>query len=307
MRKIISAIALLAISTATINAGESGFDLEVIGAVGGGTLAYEISASGPLGSIKSRLEFPLDGVYAGLQGIYHSDYTSKTLHNLAFGIKILTNLSDPSGDMNDYDWWNGEKIGDTQSDAESDTILLDMFAKAGIWQRDNLSIGGIAGLRYENYQYDIYGVEGVYRPPIGDGYIYETSATRVLTYEMTHTWLYGGIDSALAINSSIDLQGHLLLGIGYISDEDNHLLRSKVSTSDYISFSTEAGAYLIWYLSQPNAPQRFYVKAGGEIYGMLASGSQDQTFGDGTPNNNNIDADIDMLFVSARAMLGCSF
>jgi hypothetical protein len=298
---------MLGLFVLSVEAEPAGFSIEGIGAVGGGTLAYEIAASGDRGDIRSRLEFPMDGAYGGLQALYTSRQSYGRLQDFVFGVKFLTGLSDPGGDMNDYDWWNGEKIGDTQSEAESDSIQLDVFARAGMFFRDNLALSAVVGLRYENYQYDVYGVDGYYRPPIGNGHVFESSATRVLTYEMTHTGLYGGLNSSLAFNPSVALEGHVLLGMGYITDRDDHILRGKVSTSDYFSFSTEVAAYLVWYLLPETSSYRFYLKAGGEFNGLWGTGLQDQTFSDSTPDNTNIDADIDMIFASARAMLGCSF
>lgn len=286
---------------------EAGFSLEAIGAMGAGETAYEISASGGGDTIKSRLEFPLDGTYVGADARFNMGGQIAGVKNVTFGAKFLTNISDPSEDMNDYDWINGRLVGDTASDTEARSMLLELYFKGDIITQRSIIIRGIAGLRHEDYAFEIYGIDGIYLPPIGDGSrAFMPSDILVLTYDMTHDWVYGGIEGELTLSDSFSVEANMAMGIGFIEDRDDHVLRDKISEAEFVSFSIKAAAHLVWYLTDPMASTRFYVKAGVEGLSMVATGEQDQSFEDGT-GFYSIDDEIEMTFVTGNAMLGCDF
>ena len=284
-----------------------GFSLEAIGALGAGETAYEISASDGDMSIRSRLEFPLDGAYVGADGCFNFGGEICGVKNLSVGVKFLTNISDPGEDMNDYDWVNGGLVGDTASDTEVTSLQLDFYLKGTLISQRSIAIGGICGFRHEDYAFEIYGLDGIYLPPIGDGSrAFMPSDTLVLTYDMTHDWVYGGVEGELIMSDSLSAEGSLVAGIGFIEDRDDHVLRGKVSEGDFISFSVKAAAHVVWYISAPAAATRIYVKAGVEALSMLANGEQDQSFEDGS-SFKSIDDEIEMTFVTGNAMVGCDF
>jgi hypothetical protein len=287
--------------------GEGGFSVEAIGAMGAGDVAYEISASGGGDTIKSRLEFPLDGTYVGADARFNMGGQIAGVKNVTFGAKLLTNISDPSEDMNDYDWINGRLVGDTASDTEARSMLLELYFKGDIITQRSIIIRGIAGFRHEDYAFEIYGLDGYYLPPIGDGPETASSDLLVLTYDMTHDWVYGGIEGELTLSDSFSVEANMAMGIGFIEDRDDHVLRGKISEAEFVSFSIKAAVHVVWYITDPMASTRFYVKAGVEGLSMVATGEQDQYFEDGSAGFYSIDDEIEMTFVTGNAMVGCDF
>jgi len=308
IKSISSVAAAMLFCTLSLRAEKPQFELEAITAVGSGDVAYEISAGNAFGSVKSRLEFPLDGVYAGVEGVYNTGVHIGGVKNLSFGVKLLTNLNDPDDDMNDFDWWNGALVGDTDSEAEAKSFSMDLFMRTDVVCRPDFILSGIVGFRYEDYQFDIYGLDGYYLPPLGDGsHVSVDYGLKVLTYDMTHNLFYGGLEGRIIMTDSITAVGKMTLGIGWADDRDNHILRSKISKGEYVTLSADISGYLIWYLSAADAAAGFYLKAGVEAYGMAGSGEQDQVFEDGSASFYGIDVDLDLAFVSGRAMLGYTF
>ena len=308
LKILYTVIAVMLFCGLQVRAEQPGFELEAVSAIGSGAVAYELSAGNIFGSIKSRLEFPLDGVYAGVEGVYNSGVNIGGVENISFGVRLLTNLTDPDDDMNDFDWWNGALVGDTDSEAEAKSFSMDLFIRTDVVYRPDFILSGIAGFRYEDYQFDIYGLDGYYLPPLGDGsHVSVDYGIKVLTYDMTHNLFYGGLEGRVIMTDSITAVGKMTLGIGWADDRDDHILRSKISKGEYVTLSADVSGYLIWYLSPADAAAGFYLKAGVEAYGMAGSGEQDQVFEDGSASFYGIDVDLDLAFVSGRAMLGCTF
>ncbi len=291
----------------TADSWAAGLRLEGIGGIGAGDTAYEISASDASTTIRSRLEFPLDGLYVGVDGSLVTGAGTPSFNNITVGLKFLTNISDPEEDMNDYDWINGFLVGDTASDAEASTMLIDFYLKGDLLANNSMTIRGVGGVRYESYDFEIYGLNGYYLPPIGAGPAFMSSDILVLTYEMTHSSVYGGLEGELSIGSSLVASGGATLGIGMVEDRDDHVLRDKISEGEFFSVYMTLSAYLTWYLAPPDAASRLFIKGGFETMAMTADGEQDQSFEDGTPGYNGIDDEIELSFVTGNAVVGCEF
>jgi len=288
--------------------GKQSISLEAISSLGVGETAYEISATEMGTSIRSRLEFPLDGVYVGASGRVNTDWRLMGVKNVSFGAKFLTNVTDPSEDMNDFDWLNGMLVGDTASDTEASSYIVDLSMKGDLVNQPNLIVRGVGGLRHEKYDFEIYGFSGYYLPPLGDGPVSMDNDILALTYEMTHNWIYGGIEGEIIMTESLRARGGMVVGIGAISDRDDHVLRDKISEADLVSFSTKFDAHMIWYLASATASCRPYIKVGLEAMAMMAEGEQDQVFEDGTGIVFlGIDDEIEMTFATADAIVGCDF
>jgi len=305
---IIYSAAVMLLSAVQVRAQTPAFELDAITSYGIGAVAYEISAEDMFDSVRSRLEFPIDGIYGGVQGVYNTGKHLTGFQNISFGFKLISNLTDPDDDMNDFDWWNERLVGDTKSEAESETVQLEVFMRTDFVYRPDFILSGVAGFRYENYKFDIYGLDGYYLPPIGDGSRASLDYDiRVLNYEMTHKLFYCGLEGQVPLSDSVTAEGRAVMGIGFADDRDDHILRDKISTGEYITVTGEAAAYLIWYLSSADAAARFYIKGGLEAYVITGSGEQDQVFEDGSASFYGIDAELDMTLVTAAAMLGCAF
>ena len=293
--------------TEVVERGPSSLTIEAIGSIGVGETAYEISASEMGSSIRSRLEFPLDGLYVGADACYNTGIQFGGAQNLSFGAKFLTNVTDPSEDMNDFDWWNGFLVGDTASEAEASSYMIDLYMKGDMVCQQQIVIRGVIGFRHEEYAFDVYGFEGYYLPPIGNGPVSLDSDTLALTYEMTHDWIYGGMEGQLIMTDSLLAEGSVVIGIGVVEDRDDHVLRDKISEGEFVSVSTKMAAHLVWYLAPPSAERRPYLKVGVDAMVMAADGEQDQEFEDGSAGFYGIDDEIELTFVTADAMVGCDF
>jgi len=186
----------------------------------------------------SRLEFPLDVYMASLE------VSVGFAEKLKLSASVKKNITDDAGKMEDSDWgiyfisgFPGTSPGSldiySESDASLDALIVDVSARYRFYR------GFFVGLGYlhQNFDYEIsnlhqwwpssYSYFGVDLPHIQvDG--------PVITYEVTYSIPY--IELAFLGKATDRFTVETSLGFSPFvnaEDEDNHLLRSKVSKADY--------------------------------------------------------------------------
>jgi outer membrane protease len=216
-----------------------------------GHTLYHISDADASGnSIESELKFPLNTTLFGLQaGIAVPANGGRD--SLTADVEWFTSRAGGAGKVEDFDWLsNGidiSLVGSAHpgldiyslSEAALTADILHFRCAYRVWPADHIALGPFAGLFYERFSYDVHDLNQVGFGP------YAASLTGnapgpVLTYKVTYVIPYLGARGEVSFDNGLGL----MIDLGYspyatASDEDNHLLRYKLSKG-----STSGNAYL---------------------------------------------------------------
>lgn len=178
---------------------------------------------------ESELKFPLNSFLGGLnasigkRGVWSVD------------LSILKNLTEDTGKTKDSDWLTYSPTFETvkwsyaEADTDMDALLIDISGKYYIFKGGHTSLGLIGGYRYQNLSFDISNAS--MESPVG-WFPREDLPGKVSTYEITYSLPYGGLAFDLKASEQFSLNLKTLYGKAYAKDEDDHILRTKRSTSD---------------------------------------------------------------------------
>ncbi|MBA7580907.1 hypothetical protein ES708_22805 [subsurface metagenome] len=205
-----------------------------------GQTSYELEVTDPVLGVMSLLEFPLGSTVAGLRAALEK-HTNRGMP-WAVRTSFYTNLGDPSNVMKDSDWFLYPDyppiyFSYTESDTEMRYLQATVRFDARLYSRRGFAIYVTGGYRYQYVDYDIMGFEGwqyVWNGTAYELYVVSASSTlKVMEYEITHHAPMVGFAFRIATpNLAVDLAaGYQLL---FISDYDDHILRTKLSTAEGI-------------------------------------------------------------------------
>ncbi len=270
--------------------GEEGFifgngSLEVdIGFQGGyinGYSKYHISFDGGA----SELEFPLKAYLAGvnLGWDYRNDRKQEIVR---MELKWLTNVTDGKGKMEDSDWIDddGTFLGIpgysqpgkdifSESDVKLRAHIFDVNVAYNIWLIKIFSLGPMVGYRYEFFKYDI---KNTHQVGYGAYYPFFTANIygKTLEYEVSYHIPYIGLSSNLSFGKVFKINASL----GYsprtsVNDEDDHLLRYKLSKAD-----TNGHALVGNLNTNLRLLAHLYLSGGVDYLWIRTTGTQTQTF-----------------------------
>lgn len=198
-----------------------------------GQTSYTLQTS----NVKSYLEFPLNVITGGIKFIF------LTNNMWDYKLGISTNISSPSGVMEDYDWYRDIGSPDilfsyTESKPEISYYEFKGESIRELIKKDNLNLDLTLAYRYQYIQEKIDNFEGwqyQWNETIGtDGafelYTISESNTSALEYKIQYHRTSFGINSTWEYTPlvfSIGIQPEFI----FIKDEDNHILRNKKSKS----------------------------------------------------------------------------
>ncbi len=275
--------------------------------------------------IISILDFPLDMFIAGAELEINSFDTSK---NFWYVKAVGTiNLTSPNESMTDTDWDKvlgrfDTKFSYTESNAELSGLNLKIEAARDMFQLWGMKIGILIGINYQNLKFDINDYSGWQKPfdPINFVYtdsILIDSVIPALTYDIIYTTPYVGLISHNKLNKNSSLNLKAALQSVLVKDEDNHLLRKKISTSSGSGLGFLGGIDLKLKLANSNSSLQPFVKFSGEFNLMKVETNQIQTwYGDdpATPDEDDTGEVSDPLphiirsqQISAGIQFGFSF
>lgn len=233
-----------------------------------GSTLYHITV--PFGGdlVESELEWSLDswlaGVKASLEG--EGPWSAE--------FSIFTNLSDGSGLMEDSDWINGTLVIFSESQVEADAFTAFRLDAAGTYhflRRPTLRLGATVGLLYEHF--DLTAADLVQFSPVGLTEFDAVVPGPVVAYTVSYTVPYAGATLLLSPSPRLSLALEVLAGYASAADEDDHLLRLKLSEAEadgLALMAKAAGAYSV--------SSRFSLTASLEVLSIETSGEQDQVF-----------------------------
>ncbi|MCX7023014.1 MAG: hypothetical protein NT080_00150 [Spirochaetes bacterium] len=255
--------------------------LDTIASVGETRYVMEEPAAG----VSSELIFPLNTLMAGatLRG-----ESSEGRLGWAFEASVAMNLLAPLEKMEDWDWWMFPGTPKVPfSYTESDASMFWLTASAS-WQ-PVLAAGGwgelsaVVGYRFQYLHQDINGYNGwIYddlSPVDGQPELYSQSGSGlVLTYWIMYNMPTAGLAVSLFPAAGISVRAEAGLAIPYVSDEDDHVLRSKLSTASGLGFGGYAGLLARYRWGYPESRIRPYLELAGTVFTAKANTRQTQTY-----------------------------
>ncbi len=290
----------------------------------GGDVKYADGARDNLHFPISELKFPLDVYMASLSASAEFKERWKLI------INAKKNITDAAGTMEDSDWgyWHdGADLphdpGSTcdpdrcypdsldiysESDAELEALIVDVdfryrfFNKA--FSKTRLSFFAGAGHIYEKFSYEVSDVDQwypSYQDYFGVDLGHDEVSGKVLTYDIKYFIPYIKAGTTFAVMDRLGIEGSFAFSpYLIIKDEDNHILRDKISEGELegyaIMFSLE-GRY--------NFSKHWYTKLEINYMNLYAEGEQEQSIGGA--HFATIDQEITSEQMTALLKAGYSF
>jgi outer membrane protease len=258
----------------------------------GGHTTYTIWGADAASSFRSELRFPLQGVMAGVRVRLLAPRGDDGARWVFEGAGLHT-LTEQTGTMEDSDWIDGaaetapppdgEGLAphpgkDIYSTSKAFLRAYTLEARAS-WQHDvtrSLRLAPLAGLLYQSFSYVVVDVNQVGYgswAPIVTGSV----GGRVLTYDAGYRAVYLGARGELSVGQLTAALDAWYSPFARASDEDDHLLRGKVSRTDADGTAWQVRGEGRLSLSPADA---LSLQVG--LLGFRVTGTQSQTFSDGT-------------------------
>jgi hypothetical protein len=201
-----------------------------------GYTRYELSINvppvGDISGVRSRLNFPLDGLTAGLKVRLNGHIDPK--HSWSAAVGLATHVTDPSSKMTDGDWYRLSSGADlkfsyTESKAPLTSLLLTGEFSYGIISGRRTAFDLILGYRYQRIVEDITGYKGWFFD--GADKVPVSGTEHALYYRVTYHAPSVGMRLVIGqpMRTTVHLEGSF--APAYMSDFDDHLLRMKSSTA----------------------------------------------------------------------------
>lgn len=224
-----------------------------------GDTTYQIGGKidTPLGSSEvhfplSELKFPLDVYMASVGGSI--EFAEKWKVNAS----VKKNITSDTGMMEDSDWgvwYLGAELPHmpgyycnpaycepdsldiySESGADLDALIMDINLRYKFYEKSNWSFSAGLGYIHQNFDYEVSNLVQwypSYYDYFGVGLPYDLVSGKVLTYEVTYSIPYIELATEFKIKDKFSVGA----SIGYspfvnVKDEDNHILRSKISKGD---------------------------------------------------------------------------
>ncbi len=189
----------------------------------------------------SELEFPLDVYMVSVGGSI--EFREKW--KVSAGVK--KNITSDAGKMKDSDWgyywlagypWGEQDTLDiySESDAQLDALMMDINLCYRFYQRSNWSFAAGLGYILQSFDYEVSNLDQWYPSStyyFGYDFAHDYVSGKVITYEARYSIPYMEIAAELKTRNKF----HIEATLGYspmvnVTDEDNHILRDKVSKGD---------------------------------------------------------------------------
>jgi hypothetical protein len=259
--------------------------------VGSGCNKYSLNVSeydedfGGFIGAKSELEFPINSAFGGLSAKINP--SGSWLPKWSFEIGLSTNMGNPSKKMKDSDWIIADGYEDflfsyTESEEGMRAVTAYLEGRLAINRSPTMSFGILAGLRLEDFRYDVLGFSGwqyVYDEGLDSTYkIFGemNDSTLMGTYKVSYTMPEIGFFIESSTMNSTSFDAHVAFTRFHVSDRDYHLFRGKVSYSEGSGNGFIAGANLRHSFPLKKTNLKPFIEIGGQLITMSFEGTQDQ-------------------------------
>ena len=280
--------ALVVLSAPGLSAAPPQFTttLDTIWAMGDTRYLMEMPAS-PFG-VSSELVFPLQTLVEGVRFHYVPASTGRLRWSLE--VSFHTNLINPIGIMQDYDWYMypgypKAPFSYTESAAAMRWYLASAEAQfdlgSGAWGRVALAFG----YRFQFIKQEIIGYTGWDLSStwgVIDSYTPEQNLTDpVLNYQIFYNTLTAGLALTLNPARPVSVTAEAGFALPYVSDRDDHLLRHKLSTASGVGYGGYAGLEARYTWSPASSRLRPFVALSGSGLWLFANILQTQYWYEG--------------------------
>ena len=243
--------------------------------------------------VSSELIFPLNTLLAGVT--FRGDHTGGR-RDWGFEASVAVNLLAPFGKMEDFDWWMDPDYPKAAfSYTESDVSMIWLAASAA-W-KPILASGGwgnlaaVLGYRLQYVYQEANGYIGwVYADltdadpappdtPDGQPELYSQYGTGVvLTYWVLWNVPTAGLSITLRPVAGVTVKAEAGVAVPYVADEDDHVLRYKLSTASGLGFGGYADLAVRYSWGKAQSRIRPFLVFSGAALGLKANTQQTQTY-----------------------------
>ena len=237
----------------------------------GGDVTLADGSSGTLHFPISELEWPLDIWLARV------DAGVKLGSSWRINGVLKTNISDPSDNMVDKDWFtsNPDRVDIYSESNISDfsAFIWDIDVEWAFLQRQSWNLYAGLGYQYQKFEYDGKLIHQL--SPSGlPGWEFYGDGSVGITYELTYTMPYFLIGTDFQITPDFIVSGSFAYSPWVdAEDEDHHVLRDKMSQGDM-----DGDAYMIDVSGKYNFLSSWFLEAGFHYTKIDVDGKQAQSF-----------------------------
>lgn len=278
--KIIPAVLLLTVwffllsaaaPAAASSAGGAGKPVFRLGAEAGylsGSTSYRISLPTAEGLLESELDWPLDSWMLGLRASYERP------GHWTLDLLIRTNLTEETGTLEDSDLFRGTTFVFSESDSAMDAfsaVVIDAGGRYTFHRRKGWSLGGVLGFLYE--EFELTGSNVNQFSPLGIPGLEGSAAGPVITYAVSYSIPYAGLRLGLQPSPALTIDVDALAGYGFADDEDDHLLRLKLSRAE-----ADGPAFMVRARGAYSLSRRWSLTASVDLLKASLTGDQSQVF-----------------------------
>jgi hypothetical protein len=271
--------------------GQARFSADVGLGEGFGVAAYDLQVASGGDLLKSRLEFPLDGLEASLRLMLSLPQRSRDLWRFEAGVSA--GITDPGGLMRDYDWikpvgYPPVPFSYTESNVRATAVGAYVQASRTLSVAGPLEPYVVFGYAYQYLYQSVRGYTGwqYLFDTSGNPYDVQTisSTAEALRYTLNaHTLPLGlGLRFELGPRWQLALEA-AFLGV-YASDVDDHLLRYKISTAAGLGYGGAGRLEALWLLSERKAGPVPYLALNVEGLAWRVPTTQTQRWYDDEPS-----------------------
>jgi outer membrane protease len=233
-----------------LDTGDDGFHLTFGASVDmeNGDMTYTIQERG---LFKSELEWPLDNIlYVG--GTASANFLEKFQANAGIWKSVRDNAG---ATMKDSDWffriYGGTKAVYSETETAVDAIQFNTNLRYNFLQRESISLGAILGYSYTKWDWE---AGNGFQATIDPFRFYEGPLpASSITYKETIQVPYLGLTlSMFPLRSSLGFNIYTLYSpLAQCDDEDDHILRSKLSTGQTDGTFLSLGGDVRWKFKGP--------------------------------------------------------
>lgn|GEM_PF-319713 len=257
----------------------------------------------------SELEFPLDVFMVSIEGSIEFAETWKA------SVGVKKSITSDAGKMKDSDWgyyflegypWAEQDTLDicSESDADLDALIIDINLRYKFYQKSSWAFFAGLGYMRQYFDYEVSNLDQWYPSDyyyfgVDPGHDYVSG--KVLTYEVLYSIPYMEIGTQLKSKGELSVEASL----GYspivdAEDEDNHILRSKVSEGD-----CDGDAIFFSLKGRYNFPRKWFLALQFDYTTIDTDGTQKQ-YTDGVLTAI-IDQEIESKQILTVLSIGCTF
>jgi outer membrane protease len=271
----------------------------------------------------SELGFPLDMYLASVD--LEAAGKIGAMRPWSLKVTVQKNLNDPKEPMTDKDWFSIPEeayqltFSDTESDAEIDAMIVDFKGRVGLFATPAVTLEAMAGYRYMDFSFEIFGVRGWYLDMNLNRVYYDVlKGENVLDYDVTFYLPYVGVASHMKASPELGFDVEAAYSPSVTAEDlDDHVLRNKKAEAQCTGSAFLGSIEATYSLGGGTAKPSWWIRLGLDFVSIDTEGDQDQVFyadDPGTPDTDetgmrfdNVDDEITSSTMSVYMKVGVTF